>query len=40
MEQVITKFNHVMEESGARMEKIKAIVMKEVEAMIASLEDA
>ena len=40
MEQVITEFNHVMEESGARMEKIKAIVMKEAEAIIASLEDA
>ena len=40
MEQVITEFNQVMEESGARMEKIKAIVMKEAEAMIASLEDA
>ena len=40
MEQVIIEFDHVMEESGARMEKIKAIVMKEVEAMIASLEDA
>ena len=40
MEQVITEFNHVMEESGARMEKIKGIVMKEAEGMIASLEDA
>ena len=40
MEQVITEFNHVMEESGARMEKINAIVMKEAEGMIASLEDA
>ena len=39
MEQVITKFNHVMEESRARMENIKAIVMKAV-AMKASLEDA
>ena len=37
---MITKFNHVMEESRARMENIKAIVMKEAEAMIASLEDA
>ena len=37
---MITEFNHVMEESGARMEKINAIVMKEAEGMIASLEDA
>ena len=36
---MITKFNHVMEESRARMENIKAIVMKAV-AMKASLEDA
>ena len=40
MEQVITEFNKAMEESGARMEKIKMTVMKEAEAMIASLEDA
>ena len=40
MEQVITEFNKAMEESGTRMEKIKNIVMKEAEAMIASLEDA
>ena len=40
MEQVITEFNKAMEESGSRMEKIKMIVMKEAEAMIASLEDA
>ena len=39
VEQVITEFNHVMEESRARMENIKAIVMKAV-AMKASLEDA
>ena len=40
MEQVITEFNKAMEESGTRMEKIKMIVMKEAEAIIASLEDA
>ena len=40
MEQVITEFNKAMEESGTRMEKIKMIVMKEAEAMIAALEDA
>ena len=40
VEQVITDFNKAMEESGTRMEKIKMIVMKEAEAMIASLEDA
>ena len=40
MEQVITEFNKAMEESVTRMEKIKNIVMKEAEAMIASLEDA
>ena len=40
VEQVITEFNKAMEESGTRMEKIKMIVMKEAEAMIASLEDA
>ena len=39
VEQVITEFNKAMEESGTRMEKIKMIVMKEAEAMIASLED-
>ena len=37
---MITEFNKAMEESGTRMEKIKMIVMKEAEAMIASLEDA
>ena len=37
---MITEFNKAMEESGTRMEKIKNIVMKEAEAMIASLEDA
>ena len=37
---MITEFNKAMEESGSRMEKIKMIVMKEAEAMIASLEDA
>ena len=37
---MITEFNKAMEESGTRMEKIKMIVMKETEAMIASLEDA
>ena len=37
---MITEFNKAMEESGAGMEKIKMIVMKEAEAMIASLEDA
>ena len=37
---MITEFNKAMEESGNRMEKIKMIVMKEAEAMIASLEDA
>ena len=37
---MITDFNKAMEESGTRMEKIKMIVMKEAEAMIASLEDA
>ena len=40
MEQVITEFNKAMEESGTRMEKIKMIVMKKAEAIIASLEDA
>ena len=40
VEKVITEFNKAMEESGTRMEKIKMIVMKEAEAMIASLEDA
>ena len=40
MEQVITEFNKAMEESGTRMEKIKMIVKKEAEAIIASLEDA
>ena len=40
MEKVITEFNKAMEESGTRMEKIKMIVMKETEAIIASLEDA
>ena len=40
MEQVITDFNKAMEESGTRMEKIKMIVKKEAEAIIASLEDA
>ena len=40
VEQVITEFNKAMEESGSRMEKIKMIVMKEAEAMIASLEEA
>ena len=40
VEQVITEFNKAIEESGTRMEKIKMIVMKEAEAMIASLEDA
>ena len=40
MEQVITEFNKAMEESGTRMEKIRMIVMKEAEAIIASLEDA
>ena len=37
---MITEFNKAIEESGTRMEKIKMIVMKEAEAMIASLEDA
>ena len=37
---MITEFNKAMEESGTRMEKIKMIVMKEAEAIIASLEDA
>ena len=37
---MITEFNKAMEESGTRMEKIKMIVMKEAEAMIAALEDA
>ena len=37
---MITEFNKAMEESGTRMEKIKMIVMKEAESMIASLEDA
>ena len=37
---MITEFNKAMEESGTRMEKIKNILMKEAEAMIASLEDA
>ena len=40
MEKVITEFNKAMEESGTRMEKIKMIVMKKAEAIIASLEDA
>ena len=40
VEDVIKEFNKAMEESGTRMEKIKNIVMKEAEAMIASLEDA
>ena len=40
VEQVITEFNKAMEESGTRMEKIKMIVLKEAEAIIASLEDA
>ena len=40
VEQVITEFNKALEESGTRIEKIKMIVMKEAEAMIASLEDA
>ena len=40
VEQVITEFNKAMEESGTRMEKIKMIVKKEAEAIIASLEDA
>ena len=40
MEQVITEFNKAVEESGTRMEKIKMIVMKKAEAIIASLEDA
>ena len=40
MEQVITEFNKAMEELGTRMEKIKMIVMKKAEAIIASLEDA
>ena len=40
MEQVITEFNKALEESGTRIEKINMIVMKEAEAMIASLEDA
>ena len=37
---MITEFNKAMEESGTRMEKIKMIVKKEAEAIIASLEDA
>ena len=37
---MITEFNKAMEESGTRMEKIKMIVMKKAEAIIASLEDA
>ena len=37
---MITEFNKAMEESGTRMEKIKMIVMKEAEAVIAALEDA
>ena len=40
MEKVITEFNKAMEESPPRMEKLKMIVMKEAEALIASLEDA
>ena len=40
VEKVITEFNNAMEESGTRMEKIKMIVMKKAEAIIASLEDA
>ena len=40
VEKVITEFNKAMEESGTRMEKVKMIVMKEAEAIIASLEDA
>ena len=40
VEKVITEFNKAMEESGTRMEKIKMIVMKKAEAIIASLEDA
>ena len=40
MEQVITEFNKAVEESGTRMEKIKMIVKREAEAIIASLEDA
>ena len=40
MEKVITEFTKAMEESGTRMEKIKMIVMKKAEAIIASLEDA
>ena len=40
VEKVITEFTKAMEESGTRMEKIKMIVMKKAEAIIASLEDA
>ena len=37
---MITEFNKAMEESGSKMERLKSTVMKEVKAMIASLEDA
>ena len=40
VEKVITEFNKAMEESESKMERLKSTVMKEVKAMIASLEDA
>ena len=40
VEKVITEFNKAMEESGSKMERLKSTVMKEANAMIASLEDA